>query len=112
MVSVTSVVNDLKEVLDRVTRSPARGRLRQGYGEPRRRARSPDERAFGEGTERDTRGAYAPRSENSLPSYRDAIRDSRIATYFVEECLEPATIPTATRTGKLTSTEANVPQAA
>ena len=31
---------------------------------------------------------------------------------FVEECLEPATVATATRTGKLISTEANVPQAA
>jgi hypothetical protein len=31
---------------------------------------------------------------------------------FVEECLEPATVDAATRTGKLISTEANVPPAA
>ena len=30
-------------------------------------ARDPDERAFGESTERDTRSTYAPRSENSPP---------------------------------------------
>src|SRR6266478_4269603 len=31
-----------------------------------------------------------------MNQHRDAIRDSRIATYFVEECLEPAIVATVT----------------
>jgi hypothetical protein len=47
--SVISVVDDLNEVHERDAVASMR---------------YPDERAFGEGAERDTRGAYAPRSEN------------------------------------------------
>ncbi len=48
-----------------------------------------------------------PGAKTHYPSYRHAIRDSRIATYFVEECLETRHGAQAlTRTGKLLSTEA------
>lgn len=51
------------EVREREARSP----VREGARAPQNFAVFRQTRAFGEGTERDTRGAYAPRSEKSPP---------------------------------------------
>src|SRR6476646_3782018 len=56
-------------------------------------ATAPRREASGEGAEHDTRGVYAPRSANLLPRYRDAIRESRIATYLWKNVSSPPSRP-------------------
>ena len=81
--SVTSAVNGLKKFAIRVAQSPARGdaRATQTRG---RSAKAPA---------RHERRVCSP-ERKLMNQHRDAIRDSRIATYFVEECLEPAIVAT------------------